>query len=98
MDDKRIAVILFEELVGDPTATLDGLARHLGLPPATAWPPFKVHNPGAVRSDVHAHQSRFGRATYDELMATLAPDVSRLEAFLGRSLDLWDLSPERWCT
>lgn len=97
LPDARIAVVVFEELLADPVATLNGLAGFLGLPPATTWPSLAVHNAGPARESVASHRRHFSRGTYDSLMATIEPDVRRLEAHLGRSLDRWDLSAGRWC-
>lgn len=96
----RIHLVLFEEFKQDTTAVLNGICRFLGVDPlpADAALPSKQYNRSVSRAQGANATAQLSPASYEALIGPLKEDLAQLEQFLGRSLDLWDLSPERWCT
>jgi len=93
----QLMMVVFEEFVRNPGATLDALHDFLGLRRVRHAPSFRAHNPAPDRSLVSAADLKFSEQIHAVLMEKIHEDVSLLETYLGRSLSHWDLSRERWC-
>jgi len=50
------------------------------------------------RNDKPGDKVLFSRENFNRIIQPIKQDVAAMEDFLGRSLDNWDLSEERWCT
>ena len=94
---ERFHLIVFEEFRKDSSEVINSIFRFLGLTP----PPAPIQTTRQLNRSVSRNQFPSTQvlkpATYERLMAQIRTDVSSLETLMGRSLGLWDLSPERWC-
>lgn len=98
----RIRIIIFEEFARDPQTALEeitemlGLARNVAFDTSMLYRASPVGQPRQSPAPVEA-KLRFTSTAYERLIGPIRDDVAKLEAFLGRRLDVWDLSRKRWC-
>lgn len=85
-----VEVIVFEEFVADPQATLDRIAGFLDVERIVPSSGFPVRNKTEGKID---HQ--FSEENFERLSLAVRDDVAAFEQLLGRPLP-WDLSAERW--
>jgi hypothetical protein len=99
---EQCRVVVFEEFTRDPARGLVEICAFLGLWSGFAFDTSLLYR-ASTRGEVRAQESappprpRFSAESYDRMIGAIREDVARLEAFLGRKLDLWDLTRERWC-
>lgn len=94
---ERFHLILFEEFREDSVPVLNSIFDFLGVErPATAIVAEKRLNRSVSRAQFRDTRV-FARETYERLMAEIRADVRSMEETMRRSLELWDMSPERWC-
>ena len=92
-DKSCFKVIIFEEFVSNPLDTLKDIFKFLELDSTKyGLGEFKVYNKSPRSQD----ELKFDKESYDNIIKPIKEDVDQMEKFLGRSLDLWDLSEERW--
>lgn len=95
---ERFQVVIFEEFTREPARHLAALCRFLEVSDEPAARLHSRHQNKSVVSDVFRNQhARLDFETHARLLAPIQADTARLEEFLGRKLDLWDFSPEKWC-
>jgi hypothetical protein len=99
-DKKQFKVILFEEFIVTPQRHLSELCSFLDLEDHTYHESdFLVHN--ASNYSKHKGNSwnsclKFSEKNYEKLLNMFMMDIPKLESFLDRSLQLWDLSKKTW--
>ena len=90
---KKVKIIIFEEFVSNPISTLKEIFEFLDLDPDVYESrEFEVYNKSPELMD----EPKFDKEDYDKIIKQIKEDVAQMEKFLGRSLDLWDLSEEKW--
>lgn len=83
-DRSRLAILLLEDLVGDPQTALSGIARFLDIDPgAFAGRDFQKEN-ASVPVD-----AAMSRDCHRSLVERFRDDVAALEQLLGRNLNHW---------
>lgn len=95
---EQFHVVIFEEFTREPARHLAGVCNFLGVSEA---PVERINtrprNKSVVSGTVRNQDSKLDGETYARLLEPIQADTARLEEFLGRKLDLWDFSPEKWC-
>jgi hypothetical protein len=95
----HVHVVLFEAFKKDAARELRGIYEFLGVDPASAEIPTgdKVYNKSLSRTHAGKNASKFGRASYEELIGPIRDDVAGLAAFTGLDLpSVWNLTPNVW--
>jgi len=86
---EQIHVLLYEDLLAHPDETLAALTRFL-----------RVDDGFKFRTNYNARQRDeiiFSPDNFTRVIQPIKQDIAAMEDFLGRSLNIWDLSKERWC-
>jgi Sulfotransferase family len=87
-DRRQIAIVLFEDLAGDPLATVQSLYRFLGVAPDFV-PDLKIDNPGGVPKSRWLH-----RLMTNARVRTWARD-NLPESWVGKAKDVRSLNLDR---
>lgn len=87
----NIKLLVFEEFVSDPQATLDDVCEFLALPRLSHQGEFEARGVSQRKNPVH-----FDPSLFDTLQQGVLEEVQRFEAMLGRPTG-WDLSKSTWC-
>ena len=93
---QQIKVVLFEDLVRDCEGVMNELYDFLELQCACKVR-TDVRNRSENRSSFDATELLFPVEAYRDALQVILPDVRKLEEFMHRELDVWDLSIEQWC-
>lgn len=93
---QQIKVVLLEDLIKDCEDAVDEIYDFLELQSAGKINTL-VRNRSANRSSFHATKLLFPVEAFREALSVVRPDVHKLEKFMHRKLDVWDLSIEQWC-
>ena len=94
---ERFHLVLFEDFRKDSAQVLNSIFSFLGV----SMPERPIEATKSLNRSVS--RNRFpdtrvmSRVTYGRLMEAIRKDVAQLEGWMGRSLEMWDMSPERWC-
>lgn len=92
-----IHILIFEELIADPRATLSTLFRFLGVADDVyREESFPIHNASANRHELPSDSLRFSAAGHRALRRLFDVDIQAMEGFIGRSIDCWCLSAQEW--
>ena len=94
--EQQIKVVLFEDLVESGQRVVDDIYGFLELEP-TGEVSFKAHNRSENRQTFHSGELLFPPDAHREAARLLIPEVRKLQDFMQRELDRWDLSMDRWC-
>ncbi len=97
-DRNRFLILFFEEFIKDPKSAMLKVCHFLdvSVDPVTTIN-LKQHNMTRVSSAVRDENALFDKITYEQLLGPIQEDVRALGEFMGRDIDLWDLSESRWC-
>lgn len=87
----NVKLLLFENFVRDPQATLDDVSHFLGVPRHSPPGGFPVCNQSANKESV-----RFQKKQFDRVHPEVLQQVAQIEDYLGRPAG-WDLSEDHWC-
>lgn len=94
-DKKQIHILLFEEWIKTPTTLLQNIFRFLEVDP---FKEIKIKFPHENKGfHFKSFSPKISPLLYERYHLAIREDVQKMEEFLGRSLDLWDLSPKKWC-
>lgn len=97
-DRDRFLITFFEDFTSDPGALLRKVCRFLEVPEEkVSMINPRQRNVTLVSSEIRDNNSLFDKEDYDSLIGPIREDVRALEEFMGRNIDHWDLSEERWC-
>jgi hypothetical protein len=91
----QIHVLLYEDLLARPDATLAAVAKFLSVEEEFKFDTRRSHN-AAMNSEPN-DELVYSRENFTRLMQPIRRDIAAMENFLGRSLAIWDLSEEHWC-
>lgn len=95
--ESRVHVIVFEEMLKEPGATLTRLHEFLEVRPLDMEGDPRVYHRSSNRKDFAPQDLLFSKREYETVMEQIAPDVEALQRWLGRSIPDWDLSSSTWC-
>jgi hypothetical protein len=90
---EQVQLILFEELLSSPGATLAAVTRFLEVDDCGSW---DLPHLNRTRWYGGRRDSRLSRLHWHSLYRELLPQVQALEEFLGRRVSAWDLSEKVW--
>jgi len=93
---ERFHFVISEELTLDPEKALNKIRRFLGIKDFRHIQSLRLHA-SSNKANRHSSSTKLDSALYAVLMDDISRDLEALENFLGRRLDMWDLSKERWC-
>ncbi|MCH2172911.1 sulfotransferase [Myxococcota bacterium] len=99
---EQIHVVILEELSSHPDRELADLCRFLQLDSGFDFDTSMLYRASPIAESLDSAATsrapvRFSQSTYEYLMGSIRDDVRQLESYLGRKLDMWDLSKETWC-
>ena len=91
----QFKIIIFEELINNYQQTLNEIFKFLGLPEYLYNNPFEVLHK-SNRGTISPNALKYNKQNYNKLIELIKSDAAKMEMFLGRSIDVWDLSEETW--
>lgn len=94
--ESQIELVLFEDLVEDPQAVVEGILEFLDLSRTHAVS-GEVYNRSANRSQFADAELRFPPHKYRQALRQFEEEAQKLEGFIGRAPEAWNLSQRRWC-
>ena len=97
-DPKQIKVILFEEMITDTASVLEDLCKFLDIDHSYKFAKPQVMNPSESRNRIDKKDLLIPEEQYQEMLKQILEDKQKLEEFVGRKIDCWDLSKEKWCS
>ena len=91
-------ILIFEDLIDNPAKCIEQTFEFLCLNSSVnnAW--HESHNVSTNRSQLNANELILSTNQYQRLSSHILPDTEKLFDFLGRNVDLWDLSESKWCS
>jgi hypothetical protein len=92
----QIKIVLFETLVDDGQRMVDDIFRFLDIEPAGKTR-LDTHNRSVNRNAFKDEDLLFPSVVFQTAKRVIEPEVRQLEEFMQRSLEVWNLSMERWC-
>jgi hypothetical protein len=93
---EQIKVVLFEDFINNCQSVMDDIFQFLELEPEGEVR-LETHNRSENRNAFKAGELLFPSTAFQAAKHVIEPEVRRLEDYMQRSLDNWDLSGERWC-
>jgi hypothetical protein len=93
---EQIKVVLFEDLIEDCQNSVDDILQFLELESAGEVH-LETYNRSENRDAFGTGDLLFPSAAFQEAKRAIEPEVRKLEEFMHRSLDSWDLDAEQWC-
>jgi hypothetical protein len=93
---EQIKVVLFEDFIKSLQSVMDELFRFLELDPEGEVTP-ELRNRSENRETFAGGELLFPAEAFRAAKRVIEPEVRRLEDFMQRNLDNWDLREERWC-
>ena len=91
----QIKVVLFEDMLQEPTEVLADIYEFLQLEPASAKR-LQAYNQSDNRETFEQRELMFPATEYGNAFRSISDDVCSLEQFMQRRLAVWDLSAARW--
>ena len=103
--EKNIKMILMEEMSMNPKHVLREISEFLGISTDFEFDTSRVHNATSDRiswwltgaANEKVGDQFFSMPVFEKLQREVVPDVQSLQDFMGKSLDLWNLSSSKWC-
>jgi hypothetical protein len=98
-DKSSFKIIIFEEFVSNPVLYLNEIFNFLNISPES-YPKtvgFPILNKSKNRESFNKSELKFPKEYFYEIIPKINENVKGIEEFLGRKIDIWDLSEEKWC-
>lgn len=90
-------IIIFEEFLNEPKRHFDEICDFLSLNRFNEYPEISVIHKSTIRGRFSAEELLFAEDNYLHHMVPIKEDMKVLESIIGRPVNHWDLSKERWC-